>query len=184
MKFRNLSGTFLMAVFGLISLGRSLETGLLFFLLLALRDFIASYFFFARSEPYRNSSKFMSLIAYASSGLPLFYSGIPIVVPIQTQLLASLLVIGGFTIAALATIELANRMGISPAVRGEICRSGAYRFFAHPMYLGYIIAEIGIVIGNFENLSIFVVSVILYLVRMRAESNILKKSRTGSQPAC
>ncbi|RYZ83073.1 MAG: DUF1295 domain-containing protein, partial [Proteobacteria bacterium] len=111
--------------------------------------------------------------AYVSAALPLFYSGIPIVVQPQMQMLASLFIILGFTLVALATIDLSSRMGISPAVRGEICTSGIYRFFSHPMYLGYVVAEIGIVIGNPANFPIFAVSLALYAIRMRAESKML-----------
>jgi hypothetical protein len=119
MKFRDFSGAVLMAVFGLIALGRSLETGLLFFVLLALRDFIASYFFLARCEADQKSQWTITFLAYVSAALPLCYSGIPLVIQPQTQMLASLLIIFGFTVVALATIDLSNRMGISPAVRGD-----------------------------------------------------------------
>lgn len=178
MKLRNLSGAFLMAVFGLIALGRSLETGLLFFMLLALRDFIASYFFFARSEANQKSQWPISVVAYVSAALPLCYSGIPVIVQPQIQMFASLFIILGFALVALATIDLSSRMGISPAIRGEICRSGVYQFVSHPMYLGYIIAETGIVVGNPANLPLFAVSLILYLLRMRAESLILRNHVT------
>ncbi|RYZ93094.1 MAG: hypothetical protein EOP06_02185 [Proteobacteria bacterium] len=174
MKLRNFSGAFLMAVFGLIALGRSLETGLLFFVLLALRDFIASYFFLARREANQKSQWTISFLAYVSAVLPLCYSGIPLVIPPQIQMLASLFIVIGFTLVALATIDLSNRMGIAPAVRGEICRSGVYRFVSHPMYLGYVIAETGIVVGNPANFPLFAVSLALYILRMRAESHILR----------
>jgi protein-S-isoprenylcysteine O-methyltransferase Ste14 len=143
-------------------------------MVLALRDFIASYFFFSRSEANQQSPWPISVVAYVSAALPLCYSGIPIVIQPQTQMLASLLIIFGFTLVALATIDLSSRMGISPAVRGEICRSGVYRFVSHPMYLGYVVAEIGIVIGNPANFPLFAVSLTLYVLRMRVESHILR----------
>jgi protein-S-isoprenylcysteine O-methyltransferase Ste14 len=106
-----------------------------------------------------------------SSAMPLLYFGST--VSSKALFLASdLLAIIGFLIVVLATIELGTSIGISPANRGLV-RSGIYRYIKHPMYLGYAISEMGLVILNPLNLSICVVSMILYFIRSKIEIKIL-----------
>jgi protein-S-isoprenylcysteine O-methyltransferase Ste14 len=70
----------------------------------------------------------------------------------------NLLVIIGFLLATLATIELGDSMGVSPAYRGKVCRTGIYRWVKHPMYLGYAIADFSWVLVSPLNSIIYVVS--------------------------
>ena len=79
----------------------------------------------------------------------------------------------GFLIVTLATIELGQRLGVSPAKRGEVCSSGVYRYLNHPMYVGYALAELGVVLLNPQNAGFFAISISLYILRARAESCIL-----------
>jgi protein-S-isoprenylcysteine O-methyltransferase Ste14 len=123
-----------------------------------------NYWFFNRCPCYFTQ-------AYASSAMPLLYFGST--VSSKALFLASdLLAIIGFLIVVLATIELGTSIGISPANRGLV-RSGIYRYIKHPMYLGYAISEMGLVILNPLNLSICVVSMILYFIRSKIEIKIL-----------
>lgn len=173
---RKLVGAIIMASFGVMALWRWYETGLVFFLLFCLRDFIAAYFIAIRKASQASPSRFAVLLAYASSSMPLLYQKAnsdvsPILVGI-----ASMLMIVGFLIATMATIELGQKMGVSPAKRGERCLSGVYRYFRHPMYLGYVISETGAIILNPLNLFIFASSVLGYYLRARLENQLFESS--------
>lgn len=164
-----------MASFGAIALKRWHESGALFLLLFGLRDWIAAYFFWVRKEASSEGHIGHAALAYISTSLPLFCS-----YPVQgsgvlASLLSNLLVIVGFLVVTLATIELADRIGVTPAKRGEICRSGIYRLFSHPMYLGYAIAELGAVVLNPKNVPIYLLAISLYWWRAKIENTILNR---------
>jgi len=138
---------------------------------LVLRDFAAGYFFLKRSPAQSKGPKLLTVLAYLSSAMPLLY--LDSTVSSKTLFLTSdLLAIVGFLIVVLATVELGTSIGISPANRGLV-RSGIYRYIKHPMYLGYVVSEIGLVILNPVNLSICAVSMVLYFIRSKYEIKIL-----------
>jgi len=164
-------GLILMVGFGAIAIFRWHQTHLIFFLLLALRDFLAGYFFMKRTPAKLKAGHLVSIMSYVSTAMPLIY--LPPTVDIKALLLASdLLAIVGFSIVTLATIELGTSLGISPAQR-EYVSSGIYKWIKHPMYLGYGIAELGLAMINPINISIWVMSSSLYFWRKRTEQNLL-----------
>jgi protein-S-isoprenylcysteine O-methyltransferase Ste14 len=167
-------GSIIMLSFGVISFFRWNSSGELFFLLLSLRDVIASYFLAKREESQANGNIIISIIAYLSSGLPLFYLSAPY--GVQTKMIslsADLFSIVGFLIVTMATIDLGTKLGVSPAKRGNKCVKGLYRFLKHPMYFGYGIAQIGWILLNNANIMIYIVSLALFFIRARAENKIL-----------
>lgn len=165
----------MMAAFGLIALWRWSESGSYFFILLALRDFVAAKFFATRTEAREKEKPIFSALAYISTALPLCYSAESDAT--RFQLLAGeSLVIFGFLLVTLATIELAHRFGIAPVSRGSICKSGVYAYLAHPMYTGYILAEMGLVVVAPHNLPLFVLSTSLYVWRALRESAFLRRA--------
>ena len=164
-------GSAMMVGFGVLALYRWHQTQLIFFLLLVLRDFAAGYFFFKRKPAQSKVTLLPSVVAYVSSVMPLLYFGS--IVDSKLLFLASdLLAILGFLIVVFATVELGASIGISPANRGLV-RSGIYRYIKHPMYMGYVISELGLVLVNPLNLVICGASVSLYFVRSRIENKIL-----------
>lgn len=164
-------GSAMMIGFGILALYRWHQTQLIFFLLLVLRDFAAGYFFFKRKPSQTRSTLVPSILAYISSAIPLLYFGLT--VASKSLFLASdLLAILGFLIVVFATVELGTSIGISPANRGHVC-SGIYRYIKHPMYLGYVISEAGMVLLSSFNLIIFGVSVSLYFIRSKIENKVL-----------
>jgi protein-S-isoprenylcysteine O-methyltransferase Ste14 len=175
-KFRDFSGQLIMACFGLIAIARFAEVGLWFFLLMAFRDFYASYLFSRRRRVIAHSAPIMTIVAYASSALPLFYLSAETGMPIVLGTAVTLLSIIGFTLVGLATIDLGTSIGVTPALRGSRRKRGVYRMLNHPMYTGYLIAEMGLVIANHENLPIFGISIALYLWRATAENQILAEN--------
>lgn len=163
-----------MVGFGVVALFRWQQTQLIFFLLLVLRDFAAGYFFLKRNPAQSKGPKLLTVLSYISSAMPLLY--LDSTVSTKTLFLASdLLAIVGFLIVVLATVELGTSIGISPANRGLV-RSGIYRYIKHPMYLGYVVSEIGLVILNPLNGFLMVLSLSLYAIRATAENRTLKTS--------
>ena len=161
----------MMVGFGVVAFYRWQQTQLIFFLLLVLRDFAAGYFFLKRNPAQSKGPKLLVVLAYLSSAMPLLY--LDSNVSSKILFLASdLLAIVGFLIVVLATVELGTSIGISPANRGVV-RSGIYRYIKHPMYLGYVVSEIGLVLLNPLNGALLAISLFLYLLRAKSEAIVL-----------
>lgn len=85
----------------------------------------------------------------------------------------ALFVIGNTT-QAWAKLTLRRSFGVAPANRG-IKRNGPYRFVRHPMYAGYLIVHIGILILMFSpiNLVIYAIGWWAQILRILAEERLL-----------
>jgi protein-S-isoprenylcysteine O-methyltransferase Ste14 len=169
-----LGGALFMGVFAALAGWRWYQTGSLFFVFLVFRDLLLSALFLFRKDAAAKGSKREAALAYASTILPLFYIAPVAKVPVWTALGSDIIFIVGFLIATLAAIELGQRMGVSPALRGQVCKSGVYRLFKHPMYAGYVIAESGWVLLNPVNAVIFGLSAAGYYLRTQAENKVLR----------
>ncbi|WP_127718229.1 isoprenylcysteine carboxylmethyltransferase family protein [Halobacteriovorax sp. HLS] len=175
--YKKYIGSLIMFGFASISITRWTQSGELFFLVLSFRDLIASYFLAKRESAEIKSTKMMSMIAYISSGLPLIYLSAPYGLELRIYRLgADLLTIIGFLIVTWATIDLGTKLGVSPAKRGEKQTQGMYRFFNHPMYLGYGIAQLGWLLVNKFNINIYLISILLFILRAKDENRILDQS--------
>jgi protein-S-isoprenylcysteine O-methyltransferase Ste14 len=81
--------------------------------------------------------------------------------------------------AALSLVSLltmGRRFGVRPALRGLV-RSGPYRFVRHPMYLSYIIADIGYNLQewNFVTLLLVLVGWMSLVYRIHAEERVISQ---------
>ncbi len=170
-------GSAAMALFGIIALVRWYESTLLFFLLLAFRDFLAAFFFLIRKDAVATAGWKESLIAYISAAMPLMYSADfsnPLFFTPATAILTSnILSIVGFLLVVLATIDLGDCLGVAPANRGKVVKSGVYKYLRHPMYVGYVVAEVGFVHLSLVNVFLLLVSVLLYMERISKEKRII-----------
>jgi protein-S-isoprenylcysteine O-methyltransferase Ste14 len=155
-------------------------SGLLFYALTFLRDLAAGWFLLTRREALvEQRFGAADVLAYASSALPLLYFS-PSVASSASALLASnVLAILGFAIATVALFELGPSFGVSPANRGPV-KSGVYGLVQHPMYAGYVFSELGLCFVNPWNVTLLATSMVLYSLRGRLESAVLK---TSVQPA-
>ncbi|MCB0415554.1 MAG: hypothetical protein KDD50_14550 [Bdellovibrionales bacterium] len=173
--YRKYMGSIFMLSFGIISFARWNNSGELFFLLLAFRDFVASYFLAKREKAEIEGSKKMAVLAYLSSALPLLYFSAPFgFAPRLNSLIADICTILGFLIVTWATIDLGTKLGVSPAKRGEKVTKGLYKLVGHPMYLGYAIAQLGWIFLNKWNVLIYLVCMTLFVVRAKAEVKIIE----------
>jgi len=87
--------------------------------------------------------------------------------------------------AALSLVSLltmGRRFGVRPALRGLVT-SGPYRFVRHPMYLSYIVADVGYNLQewNFVTLLLVLVGWMSLVYRIQAEERVL--SRHAEWPA-
>ncbi|QYY33476.1 isoprenylcysteine carboxylmethyltransferase family protein [Cupriavidus pinatubonensis] len=82
--------------------------------------------------------------------------------------------IAGIAWQIYAKLSLRFSFGILPANRG-IVSSGAYRFMRHPIYLSYLIADIGFLLTNFglQNLLVYAGLYTLQVMRIRREEALL-----------
>jgi len=73
---------------------------------------------------------------------------------------------------------LGNSFSILPAVR-KIKIKGPYKLIRHPVYLSYIIIDIGLLLifPSLWNISIIVIGIFCYLVRIRFEEKLLSKTQ-------
>jgi protein-S-isoprenylcysteine O-methyltransferase Ste14 len=98
--------------------------------------------------------------------------------PSGTPLVPVFVVIGllalGFTIHMAAKFALRRSFGIVAANRG-IKASGPYRIVRHPMYLGYFVSQIGILLAGPTIQNIFVIGMcwVLMMMRIIAEERVL-----------
>ena len=104
-----------------------------------------------------------------------------LVVPVPNQLPA--LVPLGVTLFALgalfqisAKIALNRSFGIAPANRG-IKRSGPYRYVRHPMYAGYFINNVGLLMLmlSFANVAVYAIAWTAQVMRVLAEERLLSQ---------
>lgn len=86
------------------------------------------------------------------------------------------LVVAGAAIALGAKLSLRRSFGIVPANRG-VKRGGLYRFVRHPMYSGYIINQIGLLLVYFSlwNVAIYAVAWLAFLARAKEEEKFLSQ---------
>lgn len=166
-------GSGIMFSFALIAAYRWHTSGLIFFVLLVVRDLVASWFLITRkSSKEKNSSRLIEALAYISSSCPFIYFNSGHSLP-KAELVSSVLAIIGFAISTLALLDLGGSFGVSPANRGVV-RTGLYRYIRHPMYSGYVISELGFFFLNPLNIFVWIFSTGLYVARAKQENRILK----------
>lgn len=135
---------------------------------------VLSLVLFAIRERASSFSPRISDYVYAILGLgsPLLFqpaSSFALVFGEFLEVVGGVLVLGGF-------LSLNRSFGLGPENRG-IKTAGAYRVVRHPMYSGYMLAEVGFFLDNFSfyNLLILAVSILFLLLRLRAEERLLQK---------
>jgi len=159
---------------------RWIHTGMLFFALAGLRDLAAAWFLLIRRPDTSSKHPILSdALAYVSSAAQFFYVGATAQQAPSLIAISDGLAIFGFAITTLALLELGASFGVSPANRGRV-GTGIYHYLRHPMYIGYGVAEIGMVLLNSNNTGIYLMSMLLYVLRAQIESQCLKEAAARS----
>jgi protein-S-isoprenylcysteine O-methyltransferase Ste14 len=80
----------------------------------------------------------------------------------------------GSLVSLWALVSLGKSFGITPADRGLVMR-GPYRFIRHPMYSGYLLIDIPMLIWNASpwNWMIFCIKLISFVIRILLEERVV-----------
>jgi protein-S-isoprenylcysteine O-methyltransferase Ste14 len=86
------------------------------------------------------------------------------------------LVIVGACASLTSLLNLGHRFGVRPALRG-VATHGLYRIVRHPLYLAYMIADVGYNLQEWNSGTVLLVAVgwISMLYRIRAEERVLSR---------
>lgn len=142
-------------------------------LLILIRWCVAGVFFFFRYFPKSLSVTPAAWItAFLGMVMPFQYHPMP--PPHEDNLLGLVLQCSGLTVQIISLISLNRSFGVVAANRGIKTR-GAYRLVRHPLYLGYDLNELGLIINNFTwwNVCVFVATFSTQVVRIFEEEKIL-----------
>ena len=114
------------------------------------------------------------LVAFAGSALPLLVR--PGGAQLAPPLVSSMLLGVGLTFSIASKLYLNRSFGMIAANRG-VKIGGPYRLVRHPMYLGYIVNQIGFLIASFGvvNLLIYLAAWTFQILRIREEEVVLCK---------
>lgn len=93
--------------------------------------------------------------------------------------LALIILAAGFSLLSLLTIG--SRFGVRPALRDLVTR-GPYRFVRHPIYLSYIVADIGYNLQEWDPITLLLVSAgwASLIYRIRAEERVISRDAAWS----
>ena len=95
-------------------------------------------------------------------------------VPYLVSMTGLIVLISGMLIQIHAKFALGRRFGCVPANRG-ICATGPYLFVRHPMYAGYLVSHVGILVLNptIWNVLVYVACYTFQVPRLLAEESLL-----------
>ena len=115
------------------------------------------------------------LVAIASTALPLFVTPVSDT-PAVPMVFAVMLMLSGTALHLAAKLIIRRSFGMVAANRG-IKVNGPYRLVRHPMYAGYMLTHVGLLLGGPTWANFFVVTAcwILLLMRIVTEERVLSK---------
>jgi protein-S-isoprenylcysteine O-methyltransferase Ste14 len=110
--------------------------------------------------------------ALAGTSFPLFIS--PNGLDVIGSTMAAAIMTAGLAVNVSAKLALRRSFGIVAANRG-IKIGGPYRIVRHPMYLGYMITQIGFLLSSLSiwNVAVYVLGWSFQLARIAAEERVL-----------
>ena len=124
-----------------------------------------------KSAPLRIGSVAV-LAAFCGTALPLLVR--PGGAQLAPVIVTSGLMLFGLALSIASKLYLNRSFGLIAANRG-VKTSGPYRFVRHPMYLGYMITQLGFLLSSFTvlTLGIYLVAWSFQIVRVREEESVL-----------
>jgi len=92
------------------------------------------------------------------------------------EIIANYIIILGCILAVFSTLSLGRSFGVLPSYR-EIKTRYMYKIVRHPLYLSYIVMDLGIILGytSIYNILVFILAITLFIIRIYYEENLLIK---------
>lgn len=145
------------------------------FLVLAASELLSVVLVLTRRRGQMAGTPYAFLVAIMGTALPLMVrptGG----APLAPEAVTALLMFGGFAVSILAKLFLNRSFGMVAANRG-VKRKGPYRIVRHPMYLGYITAQVGFLLASFSvpNLLFYSAAWLFQILRILEEEKLLMK---------
>ncbi|MBM3125969.1 MAG: hypothetical protein FJZ87_13005 [Chloroflexi bacterium] len=128
----------------------------------------------------------------AEAGTYPWYVQLPIILSIflgslfnydhPAELLKSLPSVIGFLLSIWALVSLGDAAGIAPADRGLV-RRGPYQYIRHPMYAGYLISAMPVLMYSptYWNCTIFGIILVTIVIRILLEERVISDYLTYKQ---
>jgi protein-S-isoprenylcysteine O-methyltransferase Ste14 len=112
----------------------------------------------------------------AGTTFPLMIMPVALLQPLAPAFIFYSIIIFGMFLQISAKISLGTSFGIIAANRG-VKIEGPYRFVRHPMYAGYILSHIGLLIAfpSPRNALLYLLEMIFQVIRIRCEERVLKQ---------
>ena len=134
---------------------------------------VALLFLIRQREKSRSQQKLAHLVAVASTFYPYLYNFESRHAGLYHPLGPALTFMGSATCFA-AMWSLGKCFGVLPICRG-VSTNYMYSFVRHPVYLSYILMDIGIVLAfpHRQNMAIFLAGLVLYMLRIHYEEELL-----------
>ena len=116
------------------------------------------------------------LLGFAGTTLPLIVR--PSGMPLLPQPIILVVMLAGFALQITAKFFLRRSFGLVAANRG-IKVDGPYRIIRHPMYAGYMLTELGFLLGNpsLFNLAVYAATWCIQIGRILAEERLLAQDQ-------
>lgn len=168
-------GGLLFASLTLRDFGKFRESSDPYFFLIGLRAFLVTCLYFTRAPAKMRAPTLITALSVLLSGIPLFYQSDLTVSPCVPLAFTWSLLVAGNLLAIWGIASLGNAFGIGPAFR-TVVRDGPYRLLKHPIYTGYVAAELGFLLmyPNRWNASVFTAAALAYIFRAKLEERVLQ----------
>ena len=153
------------------------------FVLLTLSEMLGVIFILTR-RPGQISVRARSVfLAFAGTALPLLVR--PGGASLAPSPVSSSIMLIGLLLSLLSKLYLNRSFGLVAANRG-VKVGGPYRIVRHPMYLGYIVNQIGFLVASFSlaNLAVYLLAWTFQIARVREEEQVLQQDPSYRQFAC
>jgi protein-S-isoprenylcysteine O-methyltransferase Ste14 len=150
------------------------------FVLLMISEMLAAALILTRKRGEVAVRALPVVAAFGGTALPLLVvPGGAVLVP---SLLSSAMMVGGLGLGVVSKLYLNRSFGLVAANRG-VKIGGPYRIVRHPMYLGYIVSQLGFLLASFSliNLAIYLFAWSLQLVRVHEEETVLQQDSAYRQ---